>query len=313
MRPSFRAFMEGLIDYAGLFPPAELPLEQAARNYARYRQGPDSWMLGRFICPAARLAELADLMDELFASGPLLTVSVLGRGGKSAEDYSTNLAADRRDLRHFQDSYRGRAAVDVYETRFPAEALAPGSEDLAAVLARASADILPNAGNSKVFFELGFGPSWRSVAEALLGRLERHEDFRCGLKVRCGGAKPAAYPSADDVAAAVVLCRDHAMPFKATAGLHHPFRRRGLVEHGFVNVFGAAILAGGLALPEETVRAIVADENPEHFAFDKAEFRWNAESLTAKDVAEERSAATSFGSCSFDEPRDDLRALGLLE
>src|SRR4051812_41630301 len=61
-----RTLLAGIIDYAGIFPPARLPLEQAIRNYARYRQGPASWMLGRFVCPAAQLTPLAPLIDELF-------------------------------------------------------------------------------------------------------------------------------------------------------------------------------------------------------------------------------------------------------
>src|SRR5438445_13553439 len=59
MRRSLRALLEGVIDYAGLFPPAKLPMEQAIRNYARYRREQEGWMLGRFLCPASRLAELA--------------------------------------------------------------------------------------------------------------------------------------------------------------------------------------------------------------------------------------------------------------
>ena len=33
--PSVRAFLAGIIDYAGLFPPAKLPLEKAIRNSVR--------------------------------------------------------------------------------------------------------------------------------------------------------------------------------------------------------------------------------------------------------------------------------------
>ena len=55
---AFRAFMEGLIDYAGLFPPARLDLDVAMKDYLRYQEERSSWMLGRFIIPAARLAEL---------------------------------------------------------------------------------------------------------------------------------------------------------------------------------------------------------------------------------------------------------------
>ena len=71
-----RAFLAGLIDYAGLFPPAALPLGPALAEYARHRAGPDAWMLGRFIVPAGRPEgrlteeELLRLLDMQIAALP---------------------------------------------------------------------------------------------------------------------------------------------------------------------------------------------------------------------------------------------------
>ena len=61
MSASLRALLAGAIDYAGMFPPASLPLGQAFDNYLRYRSGPDAWMLGRFVCPVGRLPDLVAL------------------------------------------------------------------------------------------------------------------------------------------------------------------------------------------------------------------------------------------------------------
>src|SRR5262245_61085166 len=83
----FRAWLEGVVDYAGLFPPAELPLDQAVGKYARYRQEPESWMLGRFVCPAGRLAELDPFLDKYFRVGPPLAISVLGRGAATFGEF----------------------------------------------------------------------------------------------------------------------------------------------------------------------------------------------------------------------------------
>src|SRR5438034_7858967 len=104
MRASLRALLTGVIDYAGLFPPAGLPLEQAIRNYARYRQEPESWMLGRFVCPAARLAELVPF-KERFQRGPPFVFSVLGRGGNSREDFLAGLRADLQTIAAFRESH----------------------------------------------------------------------------------------------------------------------------------------------------------------------------------------------------------------
>ena len=47
-----------IVDYAGLFPPAKLPLEEVVANYARYIESDEAWMLARLIVPAGRLSEL---------------------------------------------------------------------------------------------------------------------------------------------------------------------------------------------------------------------------------------------------------------
>src|SRR5581483_10724564 len=53
-----RALFEHIVDYAGLFPPAKLPLPEALRRYAADVSGPRQWFVGRFVCPATRLEEL---------------------------------------------------------------------------------------------------------------------------------------------------------------------------------------------------------------------------------------------------------------
>ena len=45
--PALHALVSSIIDYAGLFPPARLPLDTAIGNYARYRTEPEAWMLAR--------------------------------------------------------------------------------------------------------------------------------------------------------------------------------------------------------------------------------------------------------------------------
>ena len=49
MHASLRILMEGLIDYAGLFPPASLDMPTAVRNYAAYRKSPVN---GDHECPS---------------------------------------------------------------------------------------------------------------------------------------------------------------------------------------------------------------------------------------------------------------------
>ncbi len=64
-RGPLRALLDGLIDYAGLFPPAGLPMETVIANYAAYQRRPDAWALGRLVVPTARLEEFETALGEL--------------------------------------------------------------------------------------------------------------------------------------------------------------------------------------------------------------------------------------------------------
>ena len=57
MTRSLRALFGNLIDYAGLYPPAALPVDRVVENYERYLASPDRWMLNRLVLPAAKLKE----------------------------------------------------------------------------------------------------------------------------------------------------------------------------------------------------------------------------------------------------------------
>jgi hypothetical protein len=314
--PSVRAFFAGIIDYAGLFPPAGLPLDRAIGNYARYRAGSDAWMLGRFIIPAARLGEL-DAFAHLFSSGPPLPLSVLGRGGATREEFLTGLRADAQAVTVFRSRYGDRVAIDVMELRLPPleggwDSLCEFGDTIDPILDPLF--ILPFG----EFYEAAVGADWRESVETGAS----FADFQCygrsgGYKFRCGGIDASAFPSPEQVAHVISYCAQHQIPVKFTAGLHHPIRHydRGVSAkmHGFLNVFGVGVLAHSAGLGEQQVREIIEDEDPSHFGFDEIGFGWKQyHALTDEIIAARREFVVSFGSCSFDEPRADLRAMGIL-
>ena len=140
-----------------------------------------------------------------------------------------------------------------------------------------------------------------------------------GVKIRTGGVKASMIPSAEQVAFFIHQCRENQVPFKATAGLHHPLRHDSAeldVEtkmHGFLNVFGAAILSHALDLSESIVHEMLVDESADSFSFDDGGFRWREYGVTSDQITQARKEfANSFGSCSFVEPIEDLRTLKLL-
>lgn len=138
-------------------------------------------------------------------------------------------------------------------------------------------------------------------------------------KLRTGGVKPEAIPAVADVAAFLVACAERLLPFKATAGLHHPVRAMQALTydadapratmHGFLNVFLAAVFAWH---GDRDLEPVLAETDPAAFRFDDRA-HWRDRSLAAEQVRDARlHFAHSFGSCSFDEPVRDLESLGLL-
>jgi hypothetical protein len=304
MTDGLRALLEGAIDYAGLFPPARLGLDEAIRLYARYRQEADAWMLGRFVARAARLEELSPYVDTLFSSGPPLGVAVLGRGGDTMAAWTAGLREDARAIAAWRMRHGGRVRIGVFETRLAAAAAA-------AACVKAAAEIL--GPNPPAFFEYAPGrEDLRSRLPAVVGDLAAGG---AGFKLRCGGLTADAFPTSAHVAFLLRTCREARVPLKLTAGLHHPLPRfdAGVqaTMHGFVNVLAAGVFAG-MGAAEDVLAALLQDADPTHFSFaDGAAWR-DLSASTAQVAAARREGVLSFGSCSFDEPREDLRALGWL-
>lgn len=140
-------------------------------------------------------------------------------------------------------------------------------------------------------------------------------------KIRTGGVTVAAFPSAAVIARFILACRDLGVAFKATAGLHHPIRAeyrltyepnppRG-VMYGYLNIFGAALLAWAGA-PDAIVSQLLKETDITALTFDETGFSYRGYTVSSSRIREVReSFAISFGSCSFREPVDDLAALAL--
>lgn len=319
-----RAAFNEIIDYAGLFPPARLDLDPAIRNFARYRREPEAWMLSRFVCPIQRLREFTNDHDHLFKENPGFRFSGLSSGGDTAPAFLANLRDDATLLARFNQQHAGAAEVDAFEMKLP-PGLAEDSlaEQVRRLLDDAADLLLENTrdAGASIFVEASLAGDWRSriaaVVDGLVSHNAAHPDRRVGLKLRCGGLSAADFPTAEQVAFVIGACRDGEAPLKFTAGLHHPIRHfdasLGVSMHGFVNVFTAGILACVRDTDEETTRLIVGEERPQAFAFHDNGLSWGGYTVAPEEIEQARlGAVISFGSCSFDEPREDLHALNWL-
>ena len=186
-----------------------------------------------------------------------------------------------------------RPALSVVLSGTEDAALADGVEGVEAVELRLTAPLPPPPDllaasqaleplRVETYFELVFADGWRNDVPAAIGAIAA---LGARVKLRCGGAYT---PSVEQVALVIASCREAGVSFKCTAGLHHAMRRG--EEHGFLNILAAT------TAPNARLEDVLAEED-----------------FAALDLdSPDRSLFTSFGSCSWREPVDDLEASGLL-
>src|SRR5215510_14530685 len=301
---SLRDLLLGLIDYAGLFPPAALDMSTATRKYAEYRESEYRWALGRFVVPVARLDEFEKAVEGILPDGgwegdEFWRLSALSGGDLSSD---LNRIAEFNKKYATLDSPASVAIIDAIGIK------AARPADIENAMKLTQAKLTP-------YFEIPIcdDPSEliKSVAET-----------EARAKVRTGGVTVDAFPSSFDLARLIKICAEEDVPFKATAGLHHPLRSinrltyapdsASAMMHGFLNVFLAAAFAQN-GMDVDRLVELLEEKSPEAFKFDSGGVTWRDEMVVRGQVRNTRSLlAIAFGSCSFEEPIEDLKKIGLL-
>ena len=307
---SLRALLEGAVDYAGLYPPAALDLPSAFAQYEHHRQSPHAWMLGRFVVGVDKLSALASLVSERNGSTRPVSLSVVLRAGESAAEFGDRVREDLQSLRDVHSTSSGTLTFDAAEIKVP-------NADPLEWLQGFQLAAIPAAGwlTANLFIEVGFTGDWERRMRRL--RSEAGEAFnrRTGFKLRCGGLTATAFPSAEQIAEFLVACKSMGGDWKATAGLHHPLpsddAKIGATMHGFVNLFTAALALQFENGCSERLTEILKDRDPASWTFTDDAMKWRDVSIkTPSLVTARKHIAVAFGSCSFDEPTDDLTDLG---
>ena len=262
--------LQGLIDYAGVFPPAALSLEQALANYRSYQEGPYASLLGRLVLKCEMLEPLRAL---LLPSDRLRLSLILSHPDQ----------VEQVEAFHSQVSSAVRA--DTLEMRWNGQ--------------------VPKW-NYWLYLEVT-PEDWIEAARQAGGRI--------GLKLRTGGLVASAFPSRETLADFLELVHARQLPYKFTAGLHHawPGSYRLSYEpdsacapmYGFLSLFGLACLHWSGQLGRETLLRGLAQ--PPDLQADDSGLNWGQFRCPPDRVEEYRArAGQSFGSCSFDEPCQDL-------
>lgn len=286
-----RTALAGIIDYAGLFPPASCTMTRATSSYDSYRGSPDRWMLGRFIVAASRLDELGQAVDQAGFGTPVdpwpLSV-VMG----------VNMPAELALITAFEEAWGAQGfVVDALEYKVGSAGHALATEA-----------VLPP--HLTRFLEVPLRGPYEPVVKAI-------KQVGAYAKIRTGGTTPDLIPSSTDVLAFLQATIEHEVPFKATAGLHHPFRGHYALTYdddaeqatmfGFVNLLVAAaeLMTTGDA---DKARQILEEDDPGAFVRSGDALAWHGNAYDAATLATTRDRSfLSFGSCSFREPVDELQ------
>jgi len=296
---SLRALLDHAIDYAGLFPPADLALAPALQNQGNYVRSPDHWMLGAFILPVGKFAEAQSQLAQFDREHPL-QISALGPKTTKAAEFRAALDTAADAIKQFGAEDKSVVSIRQFEMPLPR---GPVAKSLG--VARATLG------------DLALNIFWEASADAATKTIEALAGSGVGFKLRTGGVTADAFPTGAQIARALVTAARHRVPMKFTAGLHHPILKFhdsvGTKMHGFLNVLGAGVLAAEHRWSEAQTQEMLAEEDAASFVFDEEMFRWREWKISTAQITQRRQLVTSLGSCSFDEPCEDLRALGLLE
>ena len=296
--------LASLIDYAGLYPPAALDMRSAVRNYLSYSRSQHSDVLGRFVVDLDRLPELCAVADDSICN---LRLSIIAAP-----------TANWPGLQHLLDDGLPVESIEVKTTNL---------SEIERITGLILTGLIPSG--ITTYFELPVSPAEPRTLGAIRAAGAR-------VKLRTGGLVAEAFPPSEAIASILESLARCPIPFKATAGLHHPIRSRHPFTyapdspvgtmHGFLNLFLAAALLylGGTA---DQARQLLDEERPEAFFIspnpnpnpnpdpdpDPDAIAWRSFHWTAAQLRTVRKEfAISFGSCSFEEPIHDLEALGWL-
>jgi hypothetical protein len=282
---AIEALLDGLIDYAGLYPPSGLDLPVASQNYENYSRSKHKYALGRFIIDAKRIDELRRLAGDGFRKIPLSAI-----------------AAANTDWDSLLRLIDAGARIETIEAK-------PEDPSQVECIVRR----LPTSVTT--YFEVPSNCQSPAMIDAICASGAR-------AKLRMGGVIETAFPSSESTVKMIQSFAERHLMFKATGGLHHPLRSRHPLTyssdapvatmHGFVNLFCAAALihSGG---DEEDARSILNETNRDAWRISAEAITWRSLHWSAEQIHEVRQEFfVSFGSCSFTEPIEDLEALAWL-
>ncbi len=291
MTESLRILLAEIIDYAGLFPPSNVGMTSAVQNYANYLNSENAWMLGRFILPVSKLDEFSNEAESLFAD-KVWRLSVIA---------DENLSETLDKIANFNKINSEKALIDMLEVKVTS----------ADEIHRAS-KIIPR--DLTTYFEF---PPLEIMTDLMIALAMTKNR----AKIRTGGITKEAFPNSPEIVKFMRVCIAANVPFKATAGLHHPLKCTKPLTyeqnapvgtmHGFLNLFLSACFLRQ-DLNNSFVHNLINETDASKLEFADEGVLWKEHAVLNQTIETVRTKnAISFGSCSFLEPIEDLQNLEL--
>ncbi|MCH7905755.1 MAG: hypothetical protein IH944_14460 [Armatimonadetes bacterium] len=303
MTESLSRLINQPIDYAGLFPPASLDMRSAIEAYRSVTESDSAWIVNRFVIAGSQLADGAAIWSEMREeTDDRVPATVVC---KSLTTGATALESLENEQRLIRDQV-GCFDFSAMEIRLP---LGDEFAGCAGALRKSYKWFAER--EIDVYVELSWGEDMNEAMAELASTIDG-----VGFKARLGGVKKEQFPSVDQVAAFISEVAGLEAPFKFTAGLHEPVRyydkELDCYHHGFINVFVASALAMIQHATPAEVRQILEIEDGIQFRFTDQAVESPAGSLSLKDIDEWWLYFGGYGSCTYEEPIEGLKKLGLI-
>jgi hypothetical protein len=299
MTRSLDMLLGRVIDYAGLFPPAQLSMKDAVRELIEQMEKPSAFLLNGMVVPAHLAKDLEKEGEEqgLFDDGEALGVTLILQAKEGS-----SLTAEANALLEGWDpeSWLEPSAIECFVGDSPKES------DLRAFKAVGQKLDVP------VFLEFGWTKNWKEAGEKAVTLWQGF-----GYKARMGGPTKNDVPSVGQVADFLVEVAGMDVPFRLTAGLHHPLAHHDPIfggwQHGFLNCLAAGLAVIAEDAPVKEAEKLLEMQSPGAFRFADNAFHAGDRKFGVEELELFADYCYGFGSCSISEPYDGLVRLGLIE
>lgn len=329
MSKSIHQILAVAVNYAGLYPPTGLKLNEALRSYVDFSHSKYAWMLANFVLPHSELPFLAGFADRKHHLKGPLSLCITGPETDTLFEFKNVINSIEREINTAHTGYPGEVRTNLLELKLPlnsVENLNP--EELvkaleAVVSTTAESRLLPH----RVFFEVPGAEYNAEITKKIIKVIAVHNKsilkrkvsnyLFSGIKINCSEVKAGQIPDAKYLAEVLLYARDANVAVKFSGQENTPFPTYsyslGTKVHGFINIFAASMLAYTQDLTIDETIEVIEEESPGNFTFKDDYFVWRELAAPTAEIKMLRMLSiTSFNFTSFTTPIDGLKELGYL-